>query len=43
MRSSGVDLSVWRRWSIDIPDALAVDREVFIILIWHSKRPLTLG
>ena len=39
----GVDLIVWRRWSMEIPDVLAVDREVFMVLIWHSMKPLDLG
>ena len=39
----GVDLSVWRRWLMEIPDALAVDREVFMVLICHSIKPLDLG
>ena len=39
----GVDLSVWRRWSMEIPDALAVVREVFMVLIWCSMNPLDLG
>ena len=28
-----VDLRVWNKWSIEIPEALAVVREVFIVLI----------
>ena len=39
----GVDLRVWIRWSIEIPYALAVVRKVFIVLIWHSMKPLDLG
>ena len=35
-----VSLQVWSRWSIEIPEALAVVREVFI---WHSMKPLDLG
>ena len=38
----GVDLSVWW-WSLEIPDALAVDREVFMVLIFCSIKPLDLG
>ena len=29
----GVDLSVWRRWSMEISDVFVVDREVFMVLI----------
>ena len=39
----GVDLGVWRRWSMEVPKALAVDREVFMVLIWCSIMPLDLG
>ena len=39
----GVDWSVWRRWSMEMPDDLVVDREVFMVLICHSIKPLDLG
>ena len=28
---------------MEIPDALVGDREVFMVLIWHSMKPLDLG
>ena len=40
LASIGVDLWVCNRWSIEIPEALAVVREV---LIWCSMDPLDLG
>ena len=40
---TGVDLRVWSRWSMEIPEDLAADREVFIVLIWPSTKPLDLG
>ena len=39
----GVDLSVCSRLSMEILGAFAVDREVHIVLIWHSMKPLDLG
>ena len=39
----GVDLKVLNRWSMEIPEALAVVREVLIVLIWHSMKPIDLG
>ena len=39
----GIDLNVWSRCSMEVPEALAVDREVFIVLIWHSIKSLDLG
>ena len=29
----GVYLSVWSSWSMEVPQALVVDKEVFIVLI----------
>ena len=39
----GVDLSVWRRWSMEIPVALAEDKEIFMVLICLSMKLLDLG
>ena len=38
-----VDLRVFIKWSIEIPEALAVVRAVFIVLVWHSMKPLDVG
>ena len=40
---TGVHLSVWKRWSMEVPEALAVDSGVFIVLIWHYMKSLDLG
>ena len=37
------NMSVWRRWLMDIPDDLAVVSEVLMVLICHSIKPLDLG
>ena len=39
----GVEQSVWRRWSIDIPEDFAVVSEVLMVLICLSMKPLDLG
>ena len=38
----GVDLGVWRRWYIEIPEVLVVVREVLIVLILRCMNPLNL-
>ena len=40
---TGVDLMVLSKWSIEIPETLAVIREVFMVLIWHLMKPLDFG
>ena len=32
---SGIDLIFSRRYLSDVPDALEVERDVFIVLTWH--------
>ena len=39
----GMEQSVWRRWSMEIPDDLVVVTEVFMVIICHSIKPLDLG
>ena len=39
----GMEQSVWRTWSIDVPDGLAVVSEVLMGLICLSMKPLDLG
>ena len=39
----GVDIRVWNRLSIEIPEALVMVREIFIVLIWHSMKLLDFG
>ena len=38
--SMGVEHSVWRRWSIDIPEDFVVVSEVLMVLICLSMKPL---
>ena len=39
----GVDLMVLHKWSIEIPNAFVVARDVLTVLIWHSINPLDSG
>ena len=37
-----VDLMFSRRWSMDVPDALDVERVVLMVLTCHSMKPFDL-
>ena len=39
----GIDLIFSRRFLSDVPDALDVERAIFIILIWHLMKNLIHG
>ena len=39
----GVDLMVTSKWSIEVPGALVVVRDVLIVSMWYSIHPFNLG